>query len=178
MNEDDWKAQTPEWLGGEKNFPAEWMDKLNVEANYISIHRLQGGSPRDSFRYGTYDPSGTYTPSKWPTSSSQGEQLSFFDESQGSQSTGRSSLRTAAQKFILALRRESVTDALSDFFDNVIDAGYIEELAMAYADVDEAISSFEDPFTTEVNLDLDDGSNAKWEDINGFVERMSMLNKG
>lgn len=183
-DEDEWKAETPLWLGQEGNFPTDWLGKLNVAADYISIHKLQGGGPRDSFRYGTYESTGNYTPSKWPTNRSEyddypfGEQLSFFKEPQVAQTTpGYPALRTAAQKFIIALRKETVTDALSDFFDDVISAGYIEELAMAYMDVDEDPLGV-DSFSTDVNLDLDDGSSGDFGVVNDFVERMNMINKG
>jgi len=181
MDEDEWKVQVPTWLAETNSFPEEWMGKLNVAANYVSIHRLQGGSPRESFRYGMYDPSGTYTPSKWPTGSTEGEQLTFFEESKANYSSaGRVALRTAAQKFILALRRETVTDALSNFFDSVIEAGFLEELAEAYTDIEDIASmvEMEDPFSTDVSLGLDDGSNATWNDINQFVKRMAILDKG
>lgn len=181
MNEEEWKANTPEWLASNECVPEEWMSKLNVDANYVNIHVLQGGSPRSPFRYGTFEPDGGYTASKWPTTQGKFEQLSFFEGAKGNEAAvGRTALRTAAQKFILDLRRETVTDALSNLLDNIIDAGYVEELAIAFSDVEDvmALPDMEDPFTTEMNLDLDDGSNASWDTVNEFVERMNMLNKG
>lgn len=176
IDEDNWKLQTPNWLARNENFPKEWMDKLNVEANYVNIHMLQGGGPRQTFRYGSYEENGRYT-AKWPTTEEKDRQLSFFDQIEAIQTSGRTSLRIAAQKFIIDLRRETVTDALSNFLDNVIDAGYVEELATAFTDVEEivALVDEEDPFATDINLDRDDGSEIPWETVNDYVKQLNMM---
>ena len=48
---------------------------------------------------------------------------------------------------------------------------------MAYMDVDEDPLGV-DSFSTDVNLDLDDGSSGDFGVVNDFVERMNMINKG
>lgn len=156
----DWEQYSPMWIGD--MFPLDWLGQLNVEANYISIHAVQGGpATRTPFRYGTFDASGAYS------------QLSFeeyaggdYDFSSGrtraSSFTGRDDenvgLRAIAHLFLADLKTETAVESLSLFLERVIDAGYGDDLDAAFMSEDvgqAALENFDSPPLFSMGWDAD-----------------------
>lgn len=178
MDEEDWNLAAPTWEQNLFPFPKDWMSKLNVEANYVSIHQLQGGSARESFRYGApgYDTKFDAPAYSWPTTRGAFNQLDFFEESPSAHtSNGRASIRKAAQKLHRSITTYPIVDVLSKFFQDVVDAGFAEELVMAYDDMISALDLTENPLSTELDLSRDEavGSSQEQEFLDWlFLEKI------
>lgn len=142
----DWAKVSPGWVGN--MYPTEWLAKLNVAGEYISIHALQNTrTPRDSnFRVTTYDPG------KDP------RQMSFDDYTNWQGDEGQSDtlrLRMAAIKFINSLHKTSPEDALEELLDDIIDAGFADELGEAFMEVTEPYDSDFQSFANALSEDED-----------------------
>lgn len=179
ITDEVWSALSPAWIGD--FFPTDWLGMLNVEANYISIHAVQGGSSSGGpFRYGTFDASGRYQQLSFENYAGYN---TFGDESRTYRSRTHTSggtknqaaeeenvgLRAIAHLFLADLKTESAADCLALFLERVIDAGYADDLEAAFADESVAEAAME-------NYDSPPLFSMGWDDMD-FIDENSELEK-
>ena len=175
-----WEERSPQWNTGD--FPQEWLDNLNVEANYVSIHKVQGGASRSYF---------SEFAKEWPTQQGSFEQLSLSDfgpHHGGEKPKGVVALRAAANVFLYNLRKRSASRALEELLGDIFDAGYgadivefVDELVeltdeeeVALTDEGRAALAAEEPWWNDLNhLAADDGSQMSFEQINDYISNMT-----
>lgn len=184
MDEKQWTEETSEWLAG-SGYPAEWMEKLNVAGNYVNVYSYQGGGTRSPFRFGSYGETGSYTEKSWPTD--KAEQTSFFEwadkiSTASTYEAEVSTLRSATKDLHKNFGKWPATEALVDFFENLMASGFGEELFNA---IQEIFDEYEQEplveFSSEVDLSRDDfvlgdeingNDSESFEKINDFIKNM------